>query len=134
MKILKIIGFTAVSVLLLAFAYANARRLSPTERLDRVNLVLFELKGEMNETERKTLEKKIESESGVTACAISKERNLATVIFHPKQNSTETLVVKFAVLGKMDAAKIELPTTGGCPVTAAQSGVTTFLSVLDLRH
>jgi hypothetical protein len=99
---------------LLAFAYANARRLSPTERLDRVNLVSFELKGELNESERNTLETKIKSESGVTACAISKERNLATVIFHPKQISRETLAVKFAALGKMDAVKIELPTTGGC--------------------
>jgi 23S rRNA pseudoU1915 N3-methylase RlmH len=134
MKVLKIIGFTAVSVLLLAFAYANVRTLSPTERLERVHLASFELKGDLNETERKTLETKIKSESGVTACAISKEKNLATVIYHPKQISTETLAIKFATVGKMDATKIELPTTGGCPVHAASSSVSSFLAVLDLRH
>jgi hypothetical protein len=56
------------------------------------------------------------------------------VIFHPKKISTETLAVKFAAIGKMDATKIELPATGGCPVHAASSTVSSFLTVLDLRH
>lgn len=131
MKILKIIAIVLVAGVLSAFAYANIRQLSPTEKLETVNLVSYKLTGGLTTEERTVLEKDIASTKGVTSCTINPEGDVASVIFHPEKIAKAELTGR---LGKIAVNEIVFPATGGCPIHAMNSSFTSFISVLDLRN
>lgn len=61
------------AALLSAFTYANVRAVSPTENLEKVNLVSIALKRTLSAMNKSVLQNEIASTKGVTACAINPE-------------------------------------------------------------
>jgi len=134
MKILKITFTTLVAVVLFAFVYANVREVSPAKKLKKVHLVSFELIGNLSSEEKTKLENKISTTTGVTACSISKEGNIASVVFHPDIINENILADDLSVFNKVLAKPIAFPQTGGCPVHQVTGSVDQMISLLDLRN
>lgn len=78
--------------------------------------------------------KKISAAQGVTACTLSKEGNIASVIFYPKQMRVETLTYLLSNEGQLKISQIELPKSVGCPIHKLNSSFTEFISLLDIRN
>jgi len=116
------------------FGYANLRTLSVIEKLKPVNLTSLRIEGAISTQGRLDLEKKISASPGVTACTLSNEGNVASIIFYPEQSSVETLTHLLSDNGKLTVSPIELPTTGGCPVHKLNSSIDKFITVLDIRN
>jgi hypothetical protein len=133
MKILKITFITLVAVVLCAFVYANVREVSPVKKLKKVHLVSFELIGNLSPEEKSTLENKISTTSGVTACSVSKEGNIASVVFYPEVISENILADDLSVFNQVSVKPIAFPQTGGCPVHQVTASVDRMISALDLR-
>lgn len=134
MKTIKILTVILSIGLIGLFGYANLRQLSIIETLEPVNLASLKIDGSMSLRERLDLEKKISAAQGVTACTLSKEGNIASVIFHPKQMTVETLAHLLSNEGQLKISQIALPKSGGCPIHKLNSSFTEFISLLDIRN
>jgi hypothetical protein len=134
MKILKYVTIAVVVSLIGAFAYANVRHLSPTERLKEVHLASFNMKGNLSAQERISLEQKVSRVAGVTACSINASATTASVIFHPDAVSVTNLTELLSNNNQLAVIQKELAVSGGCPVHAVSASFNQFLSVLDLRR
>jgi hypothetical protein len=133
MKILKITVVTILIALITLLAYANLRRLSPAEKLERVQLVSFNLKGEMSANDKMILEKSVSSAPGISACSIGSRGNVASVIYHPEKIDTSTISGLLSDGGRISVAPRDLSTSGGCPVHKVSSSIDQLLATLDFR-
>ena len=122
-----ILSLGAISML----CYANFRTLTPTEKLKKVNLASFTIKGNLSVEEKKKIEEKISHTSGVTACSLG--ANTATVIFYPDQVNEPVLAGLLSDAGKLMVIKKEYSSSGGCPVPRITASVNRFVSALDFR-
>jgi hypothetical protein len=134
MKTLKITGILLLTALLSAFVYANVRTLSPAEKLPPVALASFQLQGILNDEALSALEEAIGTTHGVTACTISAEGNVASVIFRPDAISEAALGTKLARSGKLTVTPVVFSSDGGCPLHKVTGPVASLISVLDLRN
>jgi hypothetical protein len=134
MKILKITFTALVAVVLFTFAYANIREVSPAKKLKKVHLVSFELIGNLTPAEKITLENKLSTTTGVTACSIGKEGNIASVVFHPDVITENVLADDLSVFNKVLAKPIAFPQTSGCPVHQVTGSVDRMIFLLDMRN
>ena len=100
MKILKISSLIFATSVVALFGYANLRKLSVVEKLRPVQLISFDIRSEMSPIERMQLEKKLSSVAGVTACSLSDEGNVASIIFHPEKINEETIADLLSHEGK----------------------------------
>jgi hypothetical protein len=134
MKILKISPLIfAISVAAL-FGYANLRKLSVSEKLPRVQLISFDIRGEISPVDRTQLEKKLSSVPGVTACSLSDEGNVASVIFHPEKINEATITDVLSQEGKLNISLRDLAVSPGCPIHNLNSSFQEFISALDIRN
>jgi hypothetical protein len=134
MKILKISSLIfAISVLAL-FGYANLRILSVVEKLRPVQLISFDVRGEIGPGDRMQLEKKLSSVAGVTACSLSDEGNIASIIFHPEKINEETITELLSQEGKLNVSLRDLTASPGCPIHNLNSSFQEFISALDIRN
>lgn len=128
---------TIVMVLAVAgaglFAYANVRELSESEKLKRVAFASFLIKGKITETEKFDLEKSISDLTGVTACSISNDGDVAAVIFYPDIVTPDDLASALRSDGMVNVTRKSLTTAGGCPVHQLGS-FTQLIAALDLRN
>ena len=130
MKILKISSLVfAISVATL-FGYANLRKLSVVEKLQPVQLISFDIRGEISPVDRMQLEKKLSSVSGVTACSLSDEGNVASVIFHPEKINEETITDLLSKEGKLNISFRDLAVSPGCPIHNLNSSFQNLLAHL----
>jgi hypothetical protein len=134
MKILKITSILLVSGMLILVLYANTRQLSPTEKLAPVNLVSFKMQRGLASAQASFLENNISKISGVTACTVSDDGTIASIIFHPDKITEQELASAFPLTGNIKATPIAFPTSRGCPMHAVTGSVQQFISVLDLRN
>jgi hypothetical protein len=134
MKVIKITSLLLAGAVLSAFTYANVRHVSPTTKLEKVHLVSFKLTGALTADKKAILKNDIANTTGVTACAINPEGNVAAVIFHPKDINEITLKNKLTASGDVTAEKIEFPTSGGCPIHAMNNSFASVITFLDLRN
>jgi hypothetical protein len=134
MKILKITSILFFSGMLILVLYANTRQLSPTERLAQVNLVSFKVQGDLAPAQASFLENTIGKTSGVTACSVSDDRTITSVIFDRDKITEHELASKFTLIDNITATPITLPVTGGCPIHVVTGSVQQFISTLDLRN
>jgi len=134
MKIIKILALVLAAGLAGLISYANVRHLSLAEKLKRVNLASFNLKGEISTTEMLQLEKKMSAIPGITACSLNKEGNVAFIIFYPEQLNEDMLTNMLSSEGKLNVSPRELSTSGGCPIHQLGSSFHEFLTVLDIRN
>jgi hypothetical protein len=135
MKTIKIIALLLSIGLVSLFGYANIRRLSIIETLEPVNLASLKINGHVDSEGKLDLEKKISAVPGVTACTLSKEGNMASVIFHPKQVTVEALTSLLSNGGELKISQIELAQSGGgCPVRQLNSSFNKVISFLDIRN
>jgi hypothetical protein len=92
MKILKI----AVSVLIICITiltiYANVRPLSISEKLKSVNIAFINLHQPLEASMQVVLKNIIARTPGVTACSISSEGNMASIVFYPDVVSETSLI------------------------------------------
>jgi len=134
MKTIKLI-FLAVAVgVVVLFGYANVRQRSVTEKLKPVNLISFQMRGNLNTEERLLLEKKISAVPGITACSLNKEGNVASVAFYPDRITGESLAGLLTAGGKLLVSPKEISPVGGCPVHQIGTSFQKFLTTLDFRN
>jgi hypothetical protein len=119
MKSIKIIAVVLLIGLVGLLGYANFRRLSIIETLEPVNLASL---------------KKISAVPGVTACTLSKEGNIASVIFYPKQITVEALTFLLSNGGQLKISQIELAKSAGCPIHQLNSSFNEVITFLDIRN
>jgi hypothetical protein len=134
MRKLKILFFGAVISIAAIFAYANVRKLSPTQQLKEVHLASFQIAGDLNTEQRIALEKKVSEQKGVTACTINSTGTLASIIFYPELINVNSLIAMLSNNDQLQITQRELAVSGGCPVHAVSASVEQFVSVLDLRN
>jgi hypothetical protein len=134
MRTLKILFFGAVISIAAIFAYANVRKLSPTQQLKEVHLASFQIAGDLNTEQRIALEKKVSEQKGVTACTINSTGTLASIIFYPELINVNSLIAMLSNNDQLQITPRELAVSGGCPVHAVSASVDQFVSVLDLRN
>jgi hypothetical protein len=134
MRTLKILFFGAVISIAAIFAYANVRKLSPTQQLKEVHLASFQIAGDLNTEQRIALEKKVSEQNGVTACTINSTGTLASIIFYPELINANSLIAVLSNNDQLQITQRELAVSGGCPVHAVSASVEQFVSVLDLRN
>jgi hypothetical protein len=134
MRKLKILFFGAVISIAAIFAYANVRKLSPTQQLKEVHLASFQIAGDLNTEQRIALEKKVSEQNGVTACTINSTGTLASIIFYPELINANSLIAMLSNNDQLQITQRELAVSGGCPVHAVSASVDQFVSVLDLRN
>ena len=95
----------------------------------------MKIAGGMSAQERIALERTISASQGVTACSLSKEGDVASIIFYPEQTSVNTLSQLMSNHGKFSVSQIELSMSGGvCPVHRLNSSIHEFITVLDIRN
>jgi hypothetical protein len=134
MRTLKILFFGAVISIAAIFAYANVRKLSPTQQLKEVHLASFQIAGDLNTEQRIALERKVSEQNGVTACTINSTGTLASIIFYPELINANSLIAMLSNNDQLQITQRELAVSGGCPVHAVSASVDQFVSVLDLRN
>lgn len=134
MRILKIFSIAVATVFLSVVIYANVRHLSPTEKLKAVHLASFTMKGDINSEERAALENRVSAIKGVRACTINSKATMASVTFFPDVVDEKNLVAILSGNNRLDIAKKEFATTGGCPVHAVTASVNQFVAALDIRN
>lgn len=113
--------------------YANLRTLSPTEKLKKVNLASFHLKGNLSADEKKNIEEHVNHTPGVTACSLNAEGNMATVIFYPDRTNESAVAGLLSNAGKLLVTQKQLSTSGGCPIPKITASMNRFISALDFR-
>jgi len=134
MKTIKIIALILAAGFAGLLGYANVRHLSVTEKLKRVHLVSFNLKGEINSTEALLLEKKVSTTPGITSCSVNKDGNVASVIFYPDQVTEQILASLLSNEGKLTVSGRKLSSSEGCPVHQLSYSFHEFLTLLDVRN
>jgi len=134
MKSIKIVTVVLLIGLVGLLGYANFRRLSIIETLEPVNLASLKIDGYLNPLGKLDLEKKISAVPGVTACTLSKEGNIASVIFYPKQITVEALTFLLSNGGQLKISQIELAKSGGCPIHQLNSSFNEVITFLDIRN
>ena len=135
MKTIKIVTLVFLTGFIALFGYANLRRLSVIEKLRPVNLTSVKIEGAMSAQERIELERKISTSPGVTACSLSKDGNVASIIFYPEKTSVKKLNHLLSTDGKYLVSPIELSASGGgCPIHQLNSSIHEFITVLDIRN
>ena len=83
MKTIKFLILLIAAGIAVLFGYANVRQRSVTERLKPVNLISFDLRGDLQKGEWIMLEKKISAFPGVTACSLNQRREYSGNNFLP---------------------------------------------------
>jgi hypothetical protein len=135
MRILRITLVILLATMLGLFVYANTRYVSPAEKLRSVNIAFFELRAVQSSGDRSDLEAQITKSSGVTACTISREGDLAAVVFHPDVVTEEKLASLLQQHGNVSVSKKTFNGTGGvCPIHAASATFHQMLSSIDFRN
>jgi hypothetical protein len=134
MKTLKMITLIVLVGFAALFGYANMRHLSISEKLKSVNLASFTLEGDLKAEQKLALEKKISALDGVTACSVSREGNVASVIFHPEQINETKLASLLSNEGRLTVTEKQLATSGGCPVHKLNANFSALIASLDIRN
>ena len=134
MKTIKLIFLAVAAGVVVLFGYANVRQRSITEKLKPVNLISFQMRGDLSTEERLLLEKKISAVPGITACSLNREGNVASVTFHPDRITGESLAGLLSANGKLLVSPKEISSTGGCPVHQIGTSFKKFLTTLDFRN
>ena len=133
MRVLKITTIVFSIGALSILCYANLRTLSPTEKLKKVNLASFLLKGNLSAEEKKKIEEHVNNTPGVTACSLNAEGNTATVIFYPDHINESAVAYLLSNAGKITVTQKQLSTSGGCPIPKITASMNRFISALDFR-
>lgn len=134
MKTLKISSLIVATTVVALFGYANLRELSVVEKLRPVQLISFDIRTEVSPVDRMQLEKKLSSAAGVTACSLSEEGNVASIIFHPEKIKEETIADLLSHEGKLKISLRDLAVSPGCPIHNLNSSFQEFISALDIRN
>lgn len=134
MKTIKLIFLAVAAGVVVLFGYANVRQRSVTEKLKPVNLISFQMSGELNPEERLILEKKVSEVPGITACSLNKEGNVASVTFYPDRITGESLAGLLSASGKLQVSPKVISSEGGCPVHQIGTSFQKFLTTLDFRN
>jgi hypothetical protein len=134
MKLLKITIFSMLITAACVFIYANARRLSPVDRLKPVTVASFSILGLSDPEKEKFVHEKVSATIGVTACKINGAGNVASVIYHADVISEKDLQRLLSNAGPYDVdIKTFKSTGGGCPVHQVGNTFQSFINTLDLR-
>lgn len=133
MKSLRMLSLSLVAMLAALFMYANVRQLSATEKLKSVHLASFMWGSNVTPEIKTSLQKKISSVPGVTACSINAEGDGAAILFYPDQVNESQLAGILSGTAHLAVAQKALPTSGGCPVHNLDASFSRFLSALDIR-
>jgi hypothetical protein len=131
MKTIKLLFIAISAGVVLLFGYANVRQRSATEILKPVNLISFQMQGDLNADARLTLEKKVRAVRGVTACSLNKEGNVASVTFHPDRITDIRLAGLLSDGGRLQVLPKEIPSAAGCPVQQLGASLQKFVTSLD---
>ena len=134
MKKIKIFTLILVVAFATLFGYANLRHLSLIETLKPVALTSMKIDGHLTSQEQIELEKKISALAGVTACTISKDGDVASIIFYPDQMTEKKVAQMLSNDGSLKISEINLEKSGGCPVHELNSSFLQLISLLDLRQ
>ena len=134
MKTIKLTVLLIAAGIVVLFGYANVRQRSVTEKLKPVNLISFQLRGELIAEEVLILEKKISALPGVTACTVNQEGNTAAITFYPERITEHRLASLLATEGNLTVTPKEIVSTGGCPVHQAGTSFQKLLTSLDIRN
>jgi hypothetical protein len=133
MKIFKITILCVLTALISLLSYANFRTLSPTEKLEQVQLVSFNLQGEMSANDKIILEKSVSSAPGISACSIGSKGDVASVIYYPEKTDTTIISGLLSDGGRISVAPRDLSTSGGCPVHKVSASIDHLMAALDFR-
>ncbi len=134
MKTIKLLFLVVATGVVVLFGYANVRQRSPTEILKPVNLISFEMRGDLNTEARLNLEKKVSAVPGVTACSLNKEGNVASITFYPDRITDHRLAGLLSDGGRLEVLPKEISSAGGCPVHQLGTSFQKFMSSLDIRN
>jgi hypothetical protein len=133
MKILKITILSLLIVLVGLLGYANLRRLSRAEKLKQVQLVSFNLEGEISSKDKTSLEKSVSSAPGISACSIGNKGDVASVIYYPDKINASIIARLLSDGGRIIVTHKDLSTSGGCPVHKIGASLDHLMAVLDFR-
>ena len=134
MKTIKLTVLLIAAGIVVLFGYANFRQRSVTEKLKPVNLISFDLRGDLREEERIILENKISASPGVTACSLNQKGNTAAITFYPDRITELRLAGLLADEGKLTVTTKEISSTPGCPVHQVGTSFQKLLTTLDIRN
>jgi hypothetical protein len=133
MKFLKIILLTLVSGFVFVFIYANTRIISPAEKLQPVKLTAFSFTTDLSKEEAHIIQQQVSALPGVTACKVSHEDKMASVVYQADKINEQLLASQFKTYHTDAKVKIFEPVKDGCPIHQIDNSVQALITKLDLR-
>jgi hypothetical protein len=136
MRKLKIFLMLLTGLCLCTVLYANLRKRSPSEGLKPIQLTAFNIGLQDQNQSTTELQNKISAMSGVTSCALSKEKDLMAVTFHPDEITEDALtkIITDSHVASVSIRDLSANASGGCPVQKLNASLSTLVRTLDFRN
>lgn len=117
--------------------YANLRRRSPSDNIKPVHLAAFNIAYQDMNPSPEVLRKRVSGTTGVTSCALSTEKDLIVITYHPDEISEKEL--KKIIKSSSDEITVSVKdlaanASAGCPVQKLNSSLNGWIKALDFRN
>lgn len=117
--------------------YANLRRRSPSEDIKPIHLAAFNIGLPDKNQSTEVVRNRISGTTGVTSCALSTEKNLIAITYHPDEISEKELgKIINSSSDEMSVSVKDLAAnaSAGCPVQKLNSSLNSWVKALDFRN